>query len=471
MDLERWNDNTRLMKSLLTVVGPAGSVDDIREWLKKRNAAVKVQVDLTDFAAMPQWRFNEESGDLEHSSGKFFAIRGLDVTTDGCMLRPHWTQPIIDQPEVGILGIIAQEHDGVLCFLMQAKIEPGNINNVQLSPTLQATRSNYMQVHKGKVPRYLEYFKNAVAHKIWLDQLQSEQGGRFFHKRNRNIIIEVNEHIPEHEDFIWVTLGQLKKLMHFDNVVNMDSRTVISALNFQSDDIIPFLQYSKTDRSRSLLASLHRCSSCEQRHREILYWLSELKTKYSIVSRLMPLKKIDQWQVRDNEIVREDRLFFRVIGANITISNREVSSWSQPLVQPMQEGICALIMKIFDGVAYFLVQAKLECGNLDIVELAPTVQCLTGNYQNKHPKFLDYVLNSSPDQVIYDCRQSEEGGRFYREQNRNIIIEAKDDFPAQDIPENFYWIPLWQLRELLRFNNYLNIQLRSLLAAINILAI
>ena len=458
------------MKSLLTFDGPAGSVDDIRGWLKKRNGAVKVQVELTDFAAMPQWRFNDESGDLEHSSGKFFAIRGLDVTTDGCMLKPHWTQPIIDQPEVGILGIIAQEHDGVLCFLMQAKIEPGNINNVQLSPTLQATRSNYMLVHKGKVPRYLDFFKNASAHKIWLDQLQSEQGGRFFHKRNRNIIIEVQEHIPEHEDFIWVTLGQLKKLMHFDNLVNMDSRTVISGLNWQGDDVDPVLSYAKSDRSRGLLASLRR-GGHEQNSLKTLFWLSELKTKYSIVSRLMPLNRLSQWRIASNEIVREDRLFFRVVGANITIANREVSSWSQPLVQPMQEGICALIMKMFDGVAFFLVQAKLECGNLDIVELAPTLQCLTGSYKSGNPMFLEYVMNAPAEQVIYDCYQSEEGGRFYREQNRNMIIVAKDDFPAEEIPENFHWITLWQLRELLRFNNYLNIQLRSLLAAVNLLAV
>ena len=470
MTLECLNDNMRLMKSLLTFDGPVGNVDDIRKWLKKRNGAIKVQVELTDFAAMPQWRFNDESGDLEHSSGKFFAIRGLDVTTDGCMLKPHWTQPIIDQPEVGILGIIAQEHDGVLCFLMQAKIEPGNINNVQLSPTLQATRSNYMQVHKGKIPRYLEYFKNALDHKIWLDQLQSEQGGRFFHKRNRNIIIEVREPVPEHEDFIWVTLGQLKKLMHFDNLVNMDSRTVISGLNWQGDDVDSFFPYAKCDHSRGLLASLRR-GGHEQSILKTLFWLSELKTKYSIVSRLMPLNRLSQWRIDSNEIVREDRLYFRVVGANITIANREVSSWSQPLVQPMQEGICALIMKMFDGVAYFLVQAKLECGNLDIVELAPTLQCLTGSYKSGNPMFLEYVMNAPREQVIYDCYQSEEGGRFYREQNRNMIIVAKDDFSAEEIPENFHWITLWQLRELLRFNNYLNIQLRSLLAAVNLLSV
>jgi len=464
---EQRRNNLLLAKSLLSTVGPAGTVGDIRAWLEKRRAAVAVDVRLTDFRSLREWRFEEESGDLVHESGSFFAIRGLDVHAEGGGLRNHWQQPIIDQPEVGFLGIIVQERDGLLCFLMQAKIEPGNLNCVQLSPTLQATRSNYMQIHRGRAPRFLEYFRESRRHRIWLDQLQSEQGGRFFHKRNRNIVIEVEEEIPPHEDFIWVTLGQLKELMHFDNTVNMDARTVISALGWRGSDIIPLLRHAGSARSRALLASLCK-EEYEPRHLETLYWLSELKTRYLIRSRLMPLDRVSEWRVREDEIVRDDRLYFRVIGAEVTISNREVARWSQPLIQPMQEGICALVMKEIDGVAHFLVQAKLECGNLDVVELAPTLQCLTGSFRSGKPEFLEYVLAAKPEQVIYDCRQSEEGGRFWREQNRNMLVAADRDFP-EEVPENFRWMPLWQLRELLHFNNYLNIQLRSLLAAVNIL--
>jgi oxidase EvaA len=468
MNREYMQDNMRLVRSLLTNKGPAGTIDDIRQWLKKRNESVQVDIELTDFSDLKGWRFNETSGDLEHESGKFFAIRGLDVETEGVARTSHWNQPIIDQPEVGFLGIIAQEQDGVLCFLLQAKIEPGNLNHVQLSPTLQATRSNYMQVHKGKIPRYLEYFKNAKDHKIWLDQLQSEQGGRFFHKRNRNIIIEVKDPIPEHEDFIWVTLGQLKKLMHFDNLVNMDTRTIISGLGWRGNDIIPLLHYADSKRSRAFLSSLYS-KDIDTCNMDNLFWLSELKTKYSLRSRLIPLKDLDHWTVCSNEIVHDDRLFFRVVGANITISNREVATWCQPLVQPMQEGICALIMKEINGVMHFLIQAKMECGTLDVVEMAPTLQCLTGNYKQGRPMFLEYILHAAPNQIVYDCYQSEEGGRFYREQNRNMLILAGEDFPSEN-PENFRWMSLLQLREFLKYNNYLNIQLRSLLAAINIFA-
>ena len=115
---------------------------------------------------------------------------------------------------------------------MQAKIEPGNVNHVQLSPTIQATRSNYTQVHEGSKPLYLDYFQHVTPKDVLLDQLQSEQGSRFLRKRNRNIIIRVEGDIPIHDNFIWLTLGHIKELMSYDNLINMDARTVISGIYY-----------------------------------------------------------------------------------------------------------------------------------------------------------------------------------------------------------------------------------------------
>jgi oxidase EvaA len=146
-----------------------------------------------------------------------------------------------------------------------------------------------------------------------------------------------------------------------------------------------------------------------------------------------------------------------------------VQTWGQPMIQPMQEGLCAFIAKKINGIIHFLVQAKIECGNFDVVEMAPTVQCLTGNYKDGYlytPDFLDYVLDASEDMIILNTLQSEEGGRFFHEQNRYIIVKADSGF-CVDVPENYQWLTLGQLKEFLRYNNYLNIQARSLLAALN----
>ena len=97
------------------------------------------------------------------------------------------------------------------------------------------------------------------------------------------------------------------------------------------------------------------------------------------------------------------------------------------------------------------------------------MQCLTGNVYAENiqkPEFADYVLNARTDQIVFDTLQSEEGGRFYKEQNRNLIVEADENFPLE-LPERYTWMTLRQIYKFLRFNNYLNIQARSLKSALS----
>lgn len=458
------------LKSALTQENPYNSTAEIINWVKERNKAVVVSVHQTSFKLMENWGFDLQSGSLKHDSGKFFSIDGINVETNYGSVN-SWQQPIINQPEIGYLGFITKEINGILYFLVQAKIEPGNVNNVQLSPTLQATKSNYSQVHKGKKPQYLEYFVERGRCEVLLDQLQSEQGARFLKKRNRNIIIKTNEDIPINEDFAWMTLGQIKYLISIDNLINMDTRTVISGIplgfvNMQFENILNDL--NSNNFAKGMLESALNKESSLNTFDDIIGWFTELKCKFELNVHTIPLNKVSDWVISENEIFHIDRKYFRIIAANIEISNREVSSWMQPLIEPAQEGLIAFIVKKINGVYHFLVQAKVECGNFDTIEMAPTVQCLTGNYKttpsNTLP-YLDYVLNSRKDQIKIDVIQSEEGGRFYREQNRNLIIEADDNFDEKLHP-NFMWVSFTQLHLFLKFNNYLNIQARSLISAI-----
>ena len=454
-----------IIKSLLTEENKFNSTEEIKSWIERRNREVEVRVERIPFDQMNMWH-SEDDGSVRHDTGRFFSIVGIDVETDYGS-NHHWRQPIISQPEVGYLGILTKEIDGILYCLMQAKIEPGNVNCVQISPTLQATKSNYSRVHSGKSPNYLEYFVNAKPENIILDQLQSEQGARFLRKRNRNIIIKVDEYVEVKEDFRWMTLGQIKELMHYDNLVNMDTRTVLSGLKI-SDYITPLdgmKGMSPFGRDMILSANTNHSFISTRDH---LSWLTGLKAKYDLHVSPCAVNDMPGWEKTDWEIARPDGKYFKIIGVNVTISNREVASWCQPLVQPMQNGLCAFIVKKINGVYHFLVQAKLECGNFDVMELAPTVQCLTGNAETSSikPEFYDYVVNSRKEQVIFDSLQSEEGGRFYHEQNRNLLIEADDIFPLE-LPERYTWMTLRQIYKFLRFNNYLNIQARSIISALN----
>jgi oxidase EvaA len=460
-------------KSCLRTEGTANPTEAVLEWIQRRNREIQVDIREIPLDHISGWLTEPQTGNLRHETGKFFTVEGIRIRTNAGLVK-SWSQPIIHQPEIGYLGFLVKRLDGVYHFLVQAKIEPGNVNNVQLSPTVQATRSNYTGVHQGKRPAYIEYFRERRG-RVLLDQLQSEQGARFFRKRNRNIIIEVDDDVPVMEDFKWLTLGQLKELLRQDNIVNMDTRTVISGITYgnYSGEFIDLLQvfspplmvgydqdvyYSYIDNTRSL----HSFSY-------ILSWLTELKSAYELEVNLIPLNNVETWQRDDYRIYHTDHKYFEVIGVDVTISSREVAKWSQPIVRPCQEGIVAFISKKVNGVLHFVVQAKLEVGNMDIVELAPTVQCITGNYrrgQNEYEvPFLDYVLNARPDQIKYDVLLSEEGGRFYRSQNRNIVLLADPDFSEQ-LPPNFVWMTLNQIMRFMQYNNYLNIEARSLLSVL-----
>lgn len=459
---------SQMLTSAFAGEGISGDLAAVRRWLVEQNEKVHVSVQKIRFDQMTKWAYSPEHGNIRHESGKFFSIDGIRIQTNWGPVR-EWDQPIINQPEVGYLGYITREMDGVLHFLVQAKIEPGNVNHVQLSPTLQATRSNYTQIHQGKKPLYLEYFQKATSEQILLDQLQSEQGARFLRKRNRNIIIRTEEQLPEYDNFIWLTLGQLKALMHSDNMVNMDTRTVLSGINLAPDRTFgnSFPAHAHP-LSGKLLDSLSEHSCSLHSIEEIITFLTALKSTYDLDLKQIDLMKLNKWVFDTDAIHHEEHKYFRVVAVDVEIGNREVMRWSQPMVEPAQEGLCAFVCKEINGVLHFAIQAKLECGNFDIVEFAPTVQCLTGNYQSSSSSklpFLDYVLHSQPEQRILDVHQSEEGGRFFREQNRNMIVLANDEIPVA-LPDKFIWMTLSQIHTFLKFNNYLNIQARSLLSAI-----
>ncbi|MCF8367094.1 MAG: NDP-hexose 2,3-dehydratase family protein [Bacteroidales bacterium] len=451
--------------------------ENFPDWIKDKNNNVHVNISRLPFKDLRHWHFHPQTHNLVHESGKFFSIEGIHVRTNWGKVS-EWEQPIINQPEVGFLGIITRKTDGILYFLMQAKIEPGNINVVQLSPTLQATRSNYSRVHNGKKPLFLEYFNGEKKVDILLDQLQSEQGARFLRKRNRNMIVELagDEKIQIPENFCWLTLGQIKAFLQYDNLVNMDTRTVISGIPFGKfpADVLDFydmLNFSddQNKRETGLLVSMLEGDRHLHDADQIISWISRKKSMFDLEVERIPLNSVKNWIFEDDEIFHEKKKYFSVIGVNVEISNREIESWDQPIIKSAQEGIIAFIIKKIGGVYHFLVQAKLEAGNFDIVELAPTVQCLTGNYRkglnDYDVMFLEEVLNAPPESIWFSTSQSEEGGRFFREQNRNMIIEFGDEFPTE-VPENYIWMTLSQMKEFIKYNNYLNIAARSLLAAV-----
>ena len=100
-------------------------MNDIQLWFDNLKKSSRYAISEIPFASMDQWYFDDSDTNLRHQGGKFYSIEGIRVVTNYGETQ-EWEQPIINQPEIGILGILTKVIDGERKYLMQAKMEPQN---------------------------------------------------------------------------------------------------------------------------------------------------------------------------------------------------------------------------------------------------------------------------------------------------------------------------------------------------------
>lgn len=459
-----------VLKKLLISSRTKASKDEfseILEWVKNKNENLKVNIRKNRLSESGFWFYDEEKGVIRNKNNSFFSIAGIRQYKDEALVLE---QPILIQDEIGYLGIICKEIDGVLHFLMQAKLEPGNVNKIQISPTIQATKSNFTQMHGGKRPAYLEYFLSASHENILFDQIQSEQSSRFLGKRNRNIVIFVDEDIEVLPSHRFMTLGTIRQLMKIDNLVNMDTRTVLSCIPYS---LLPVSEKDKHELSSmfddvALFNSIFGETSNEN-FVKVYNTINDFKMLSGFKNETVPLNKLQNWSFTDKEIVCNDEYPFKVIFCDIEIEGREVTRWTQPLFEAVGMATFGLIVSNFNDKTHFLVHLKHEVGCFDKIELAPTVQLEASANLSERDEITErfFALLESGAQKLTDVILSEEGGRFYCEQNKNIIIKvAKED--VGELPDGYFWLDYKTLNRMVQYNNVLNIQLRNLISLLNI---
>ena len=115
-----------------------------------------------------------------------------------------------------------------------------------------------------------------------------------------------------------------------------------------------------------------------------------------------------------------------------------------------------------------LVHAVPEPGCFDGIELGPTLQREAACSHEPDSVEQAFVEQSRRREgVLYDVILSEEGGRFYQEQNRNMILEVSGE-ELEPLPPGYFWADYRTLNLLTQVNNCLNIQLRNLLSLLEV---
>lgn len=434
------------------------SMAELMDWIQTVQEKTHVELNRISLPECQPWFY--DGAEIRNEKRSFFQITGIQQfgEKEGNLLQEH---PIIIQDEIGFLGIMCCKIDGVWHYLMQAKIEPGNVNTVQISPTIQATKSNFQQKHGGKAPMFLEYFLEMRPENILVDQLQSEQSSRFLKKRNRNVILMIEEPVRETEYHRWMTLRQIKELMKIDNLINMDTRTVLSCIPYvllgQEGDVPfknkPYFYKTAWNMKRQTIVSLYKT-------------MNDYKMFCETACKLVPLQDLRSWRMNDLGVQCESSPF-EVIYCDIDIAGREVQHWRQPLFAAKGSALFGLICCDSDGILEFLVKPRTEIGCFDKIEIGPTLQmeCNQKPMDDIERFFVNKLAEKSS--VVVDTMLSEEGGRFYQEQNRNVILSV-DKKELNALPPGYVWTDYGTINLMTQINNCLNIQLRNLLSLLEL---
>lgn len=223
---------SRTFAESVTQQGQLHGFDEVLDWFERKRRDCAMRVRPVGLNELPEWSMDEKTATIRHRSGQFYCVMGVQVTGASGREVLSWSQPLLQQHEGGILGILCKRFGGVMHYLLQAKAEPGNVGTVLLSPTLQATWSNLRRFHGGKKTQFAEYFEEPDPERVIFSREYAEDGGRLYLKSNRNMLVEVapDEPVAAAEDFIWVTLYQIKRLLRYDNLVNPHVRSIISYL-------------------------------------------------------------------------------------------------------------------------------------------------------------------------------------------------------------------------------------------------
>jgi len=412
---------------------------NLNNWINKKKKNLKIISNKISLSKCHNWIIKEDI--IYHKTKKFFKIIGIKVYNN--FSKKNWDQPIIVQNEIGILGLIYNEQKKK--YLLQAKVEPGNINKIQLSPTVQATKSNYSRVHKGKQIPYLKYFFNK---KNIYKSNQTEQGGRYLNKLNSNILFKSQEKIKVLPNFRWFKKSDIKKLIKTKNMIHMDTMSVLSS----------FMVKNKKDNPLNNNFFFQK-------------WYNYHLSKYNIKIKICSLKKLSLWNFDKKKITNKNKNFFSVIGLNVKSNTREVKSWSQPIIEPIDMAFSGFLIKKFNNTDHYLcrysLKPGLKQGGISATINSSSLKNLKSLKKKSFQKKIFEIFNKKNKEfkTIHKSIQSDEGGRFFHSQCLYEGCLLSENFEIQ-IPKDYIWLSYNQVINLIKMRK-LDIEARLLFSYIN----
>ena len=412
------------------------NTNELIDWLKSQKKNNKIRIRKKKIDLLKDWIFKDNI--IFHKSKNFFSIKAFLFQQK----NKKRFQPLILQKEHGILGIIKQNKKGKDYYLLQSKIEPGNINGIQISPTVQATKSNYLRKHGGKKTLFLNYFlkqqkKIKIVSKIKL----SEQGSRFLNKKNWNILLETDKiNIPLKKNYCWLTKENIRYLINKKNMLNMDTISVLSSA-------------IKKNLNENLINSNNNLKNR----------LNQFDKKIKSTRKIISFDNLRGWKIKKNSISDIKKKYFSIFFIDVIANLREVNKWEQPILSDHSSSLNGFLVSKINNTKHYLLKIINEPG-FDQSKYTSTIFEKNFNLNSrKNIKFLSFFKKNN---CLMNLVNSDEGGRFLNNQTRNLINEIKD-YKKINLNKNFIWASHNQVIDLIK-QNKITIEARNLFACYNI---
>lgn len=427
-------------------------------FMEKVTAAANLQVYPTRLDDSSSW--SVEEGRIRHRTGRFFDVGAVTYERGD---DRHVEQPMIFQPEIGTLGFLIHRTGGSTQVLVNAKVEPGNIGPCQLAPSCQATESNQERVHGGAPTPCYTWFDDPDPKAVLSDTRQSEQGTRFWQKLNRNVIVVLDDEErasinppPTHQ---WADLDEVLRLLPRNFSANTDARSVLvtcdwAALAGREPFVSSRNEEDAPPLAEALFQSFHKAPRPEAEVAFVLDRLDAARTNLSPSAtsiETIDIRALSDWSLMEDGLHADPDGEFDVRHYGVEVNGREVARWDQPFVQSHGPGHIVLCCAPVDGVPRFLFRLRKEVGLAAGAELSPTFCAEPGAaaadvlpHDPETRKLREYVERKGT--TWMQSRQSEEGGRFFRDVNHYRIVGLPH--PPNTLPSNFIWLSLQAVQRL-----------------------
>jgi oxidase EvaA len=204
-------------------------------------------------------------------------------------------------------------------------------------------------------------------------------------------------------------------------------------------------------------------------------WFLEQKENCSMTITDIPLSECKGWKVNSKTgwIQHDSGEFFMVQGVRVGhSSDREVKGgWDQPILTQVgfNGGLLGLLRQRIDGIPHYLVEAKAEPGNPDKIQISPSLQATFSNLKQAHggkkPRLSEFFEfpEENHGTVLFSQWMSEDGGRLHLKRNKGMLVELPSAIKLE-ISETYRWVSLFQLKELIKQNSWVNPHIRGIIS-------